>query len=145
MAKVYDKLRVMVRRVTFRRWIAKGRGTWLQAYRNLGAAIKGRWAERLALVCLVCKGYLPAPRPARMLAQTDLLLSKGQVLVLVEVKARTAESRAHHALTPGQKARLRRQARALAGRYPQYTVRLDLLLVFPHPPFVRHIVNVALD
>lgn len=135
----------MVRRVTLPTSLAKGRNACLQGYRNLSAQTKGRWAESFAHIILCCKGYRPAPRPARMLAQTDLLLRKGQTLALVEVKARTSESRAHLALTPAQKARLGRQARALAGRYPQYTVRLDLLLVFPQFPFFRHIRNVELD
>lgn len=94
---------------------------------------------------MLSKGYRPAPRPVRMLAQTDLLLRRGKVLVLVEVKARASESRAQLALGPGQRARLGRQARALAGRWPQYTVRLDMLLVFPQWPFFRHMENVGLD
>ncbi|MBI1308557.1 MAG: hypothetical protein GC129_01685 [Proteobacteria bacterium] len=100
---------------------------------------KGQVAEFLALTALLLKGYRPAPRPLRALAQTDLLLTKGPVLALVEVKCRTSRARAHLALTPAQKQRLTRQARALAARHPSRTVRLELVLLFPHWPFVEHL------
>lgn len=112
--------------------------------RNRGAHTKGSRAEKVAFIYLLCKGYTPAPRPVRALAQTDLLLRKGPVLALVEVKYRSTAARGHLALHPAQKARLHRQLWALAARYPGLTLRLDLLLVFPQWPFIQHIPGVDL-
>jgi Holliday junction resolvase-like predicted endonuclease len=100
-------------------------------------ALKGKIAEAAALAAYILRGYLPARRSPRALAQTDLLLTRGQVLVLVEVKYRPHETIAHIALTPAQKQRLQREANALQKLYPHHAIRLDLCLVFPHRPFIR--------
>jgi Holliday junction resolvase-like predicted endonuclease len=98
---------------------------------------RGRLAEHLALLYFLLQGYRPAPRPARALAQTDLLLRRGHSLVLVEVKFRTRHG--FPPLSPAQQQRLWRQARALAARYPNLTVRLDLCYLTLLPPRLTHL------
>lgn len=107
--------------------------------KRLHPHLRGAAAEKLALVFYALHGYRPAPRPARALAQTDLLLTKGQSLLVAEVKYRTTRSRGHLALTPAQARRLTRQLRALAGHYPNHTVVFEVLLVFPHWPFLQRV------
>jgi putative endonuclease len=107
--------------------------------------LKGKIAEAAALVAYILRGYLPARRPFRALAQTDLLLTKGQTLVLVEVKYRPHETIAHIALTPAQARRLGREAVALQKLYPNHTIRFDLALVFLHRPFIRILANLTAE
>lgn len=105
--------------------------------KRLHPHVRGKMAEMLAHIVYGLHGYTPAPRPARALAQTDLLLRRRTTLLLVEVKYRASQAAAQTALTPAQTARLTRQARALAGRYPTATIRLEVLLVFPRYPFIQ--------
>lgn len=67
------------------------------------------------------------------------MLTRGHTLLVVEVKYRPTRARGHVALTPAQRVRLVRQLRALAARHPRYTLALELMLVFPHWPFVQRI------
>ncbi|HEX2859168.1 MAG TPA: YraN family protein [Alphaproteobacteria bacterium] len=105
--------------------------------------LKGKIAEAAALTAYILRGYLPARRPTRALAQTDLLLQRNQTLVLVEVKYRPSESAAHLALSPGQHQRLTREANALQKLYPRHHIRFDLCTVFPQWPFVRIVANIT--
>lgn len=104
---------------------------------------KGKLAESLARVFLLAKGYTAVPRGSRQIAQTDLLLRRGDTLVLVEVKYRTTEITAQHALSPNQIKRLTNQARFLSRTYPDHAIRLDLITVFPCWPFIRHVENIT--
>lgn len=107
---------------------------------------RGWLAEKLALAFFLAQGYTPAPRRQRERIQTDLLLIRGQTLLLVEVKFRQTEQGSHLALGPAQRQRLHRAARALAGHFPAHTIRADVLAVFPHWPFLRHLpAAIALD
>lgn len=105
--------------------------------------LKGRIAEYTALLAYLLRGYFPARRPPRALAQTDLLLQRGLTLVLVEVKYRPSEAQAHIALTPAQARRLAYEANALQKLYPTHAIRLDLCTVFPRWPFVRLLPNIT--
>jgi Holliday junction resolvase-like predicted endonuclease len=100
---------------------------------------RGALAEKLAHIVYALQGYRPLPRKHRALAQTDLLLTKGQSLLVAEVKYRTTRGRGHLALTPAQRTRLTRQLRALAGHYPNHTIVFEVLLVFPHWPFLQRV------
>lgn len=107
---------------------------------------RGQVAEKLALAYFLVQGYTPARRQMRERVQTDLLLSRGQTLLVVEVKFRQSEWGGHLALGPAQRRRLQRAAKALAARNPAHTVRADVVAVFPHWPFVRHLpAAIALD
>ncbi len=107
---------------------------------------RGWMAEKLALLYFLLQGFRPAPRRWRQRVQTDLVLVRGQTILLVEVKFRQTELAGHLALGPSQRQRLQRAARTLAGRYPAHTVRADVVAVFPAWPFVRHLpAAIALD
>ena len=102
--------------------------------------LKGVFAEKLALLYLMSRGYRPVARPKRRpLAQTDLLVRRGHHLVLVEVKYRQDALHASFALGPAQLRRLQTEARALASFFPTSTIRIDALLLFKAYPFIKHI------
>lgn len=104
----------------------------------------GRWGERVALCAYVLQGFWPAPRAARSHVQTDLLLQRGQLLVLVEVKTRRRHG-PYPSLGRPQQQRLQRQCRALAAKFPQHTIRADLCLVTPRWPLVHIYPNALLE
>lgn len=70
---------------------------------------RGYWAEALAVACLRLKGYRILERNWRSkLGEIDILVRKGGVLVLVEVKTRTDSGLASGAVQPQQRQRLLR-------------------------------------
>lgn len=116
----------------------------LQARRARGAAARasGRRQELLAAVLLMLKGYrilgfrLKTPQ-----GEIDLLAQRGRVLAVVEVKSRASLEAALEAVTPAQRARLRRAAKAIAARRNhrlQPSIRLDLVALAPGS-WPRHI------
>ncbi|RYG61820.1 MAG: hypothetical protein EON60_02145 [Alphaproteobacteria bacterium] len=107
--------------------------------KRLHPHLRGFMAEKLALIVYMAHGWLPVYSHRRQLAQTDLTLARGTTLILVEVKYRTSQGRGHLAVRPEQKQRLERQMRLLAGKYPGYSLRIELFLVFPHKPFWQRI------
>lgn len=109
--------------------------------KRLHPHLRGWLAEKGALAYYMAHGYLPIRHVHQGLAQTDLTLIRGDLILLVEVKYRSAQGRGHVAVTRSQQQRLQRQMHAIAGRYPGYTVRLELFLVFPHHPFCQRIPN----
>ena len=103
--------------------------------RGTAARLAGRRAEIWAAAWLMLKGYrilgfrLKTPQ-----AEIDLLALRGKVLAVVEVKQRASLLAALEAVSPDQRARLRRAAATLAARRPalQHTsVRLDLMAMAP--------------
>lgn len=106
--------------------------------KRLPVHARGALAEKAALVSYLIRGFTPLT-VSQHLAQTDLTLRRGNLILLVEVKYRTTRERGHLALTPAQKAHLNRQARSVAARYPACTVRLEVCLLFPHWPFQQRI------
>lgn len=111
--------------------------------RRLSKRAKGRFFEFCARQLLRLKGYKILATNRRTIGvETDILALKGHTLVLVEVKYRQSRDKAHVAIHPKQQERLQRQAHELAHRYPQVdAVRLDVVLFFPHAPFVEYIEN----
>lgn len=91
------------------------------------------------MVFYIAHGFKPLTGLRQGLAQTDLTVVRGSTLLLVEVKYRSSRSRGHVALGQAQRDRLARQMRALAGRYPKYTLRIELFLIFPQWPFYQRI------
>lgn len=110
-----------------------------QLAKRLNPHLRGQLAEKAALLYYLLHGYRPLIGLSRALAQTDLTLTCGQTILLVEVKYRSSRNRGHLAVTPAQQGRLTRQMRALAGRFPSHTLRLEVFLVFPHWPFLQRI------
>lgn len=104
---------------------------------------KGAFFEVVAANLLRLKGYRILGRNKKMGGvEVDILATKQNILVVVEVKYRRKQSKGHVAIHPKQKHRLQGQAAQLMGQFPQFqTVRLDVVLFFPHRPFVEHIKN----
>ena len=103
--------------------------------RGLEARRSGRRAEIFCALWLMAKGYrilgfrLKTPQ-----GEIDLLVQKGSVIVVVEVKRRVSLETALEAVTWRQRERLVRAAQALAARRPALTgaaVRLDLIALAP--------------
>ncbi|NBX85704.1 MAG: hypothetical protein EBQ80_00435 [Proteobacteria bacterium] len=103
---------------------------------------KGKLAEYIARTYFTLQGYRRLPTSKHQLAQTDILLQKHNLILIIEVKARTTQAKAHQALHPSQRQRLHAQARKLAARHPNCTVRVDALFLFLHPPFLEHIPSI---
>lgn len=99
---------------------------------------RGWLAEKVALVYLLARGFWPLRRPRTAHVQTDLLLTRGTILLVAEVKYRATAEAAAIALGPAQTRRLQGECRRLAAVYPDYAVRGDVLWVMPVWPFVRH-------
>jgi putative endonuclease len=103
--------------------------------RGRAARKSGRWAEVIAALYLSAKGWrilgfrLKTPQ-----GEIDLLARKGNVLAVVEVKARRDLAAALEAVTPAQLERLRRAGESLAARrrdLQPLSVRIDLLALAP--------------
>jgi putative endonuclease len=104
---------------------------------RLKAYAFGRRAEDLAVLALRLKGYRVLARRVRLAGgEIDIVARRGATLAFVEVKARPSRDAALMALTPAQRRRQERAARAwLAGRPALLararTLRFDLVLVAP--------------
>ncbi|MDX9689701.1 MAG: YraN family protein [Proteobacteria bacterium] len=105
---------------------------------------RGLWAETLSALLLHCKGYrLIERRYKTPLGEIDLIARKGDVIAIIEVKARPDIPRAHDAISPHQQTRLRRAAQYFLTHYPQgqhFTLRFDAIFVLPKR-WPRHIIN----
>jgi putative endonuclease len=73
--------------------------------------LKGIWAEWLALIFLILKGYFPVKiRYKSSQGEIDLVVKKGFELVFVEVKYRQKSDDALHAISQRNQQRVRRAA-----------------------------------
>jgi putative endonuclease len=112
--------------------------------RGAAARLSGRRREILAAVWLMLKGYrILGFRLRTPQGEIDLLAQKGPVLAVVEVKSRTTLEAALDCVTPAQRDRLRRAARAVTARRANLralAVRLDLVAIAPGR-WPRHIAN----
>jgi putative endonuclease len=105
---------------------------------------EGRRAEWLCALMLMARGWrILGFRVATPQGEIDILARRGDVLAVIEVKRRASLEAALEAVTPRQRERLIRAARAIAGRRPDLaaaSVRLDLIALAPgRPP--RHIAD----
>ena len=103
---------------------------------------RGRRAERRAAWWLRLKGYRILAQGFRApVGEIDLVAKRGNVLAVVEVKARDSLDAARAAITPRQRERIARATLAFVQRHPvlrRLTVRYDAVLLVPgHRP--RHI------
>jgi putative endonuclease len=107
--------------------------------RGLSAYKRGLWAERLAVWFLRAKCYrILGERVKTRAGEVDILARKGDVLIIVEVKARPSRDVALEALHPGQQVRLARAAEILLARHQaegsgmnNMHVRFDVILIVP--------------
>ena len=105
---------------------------------------KGIFGEYLAMGYFMVKGYHVLHHSYKgKFAEVDLVLLKGNILCLAEVKYRKNKESAHYAIMPAQRERLLRQAQAFLDRYPASDLRLDAFLVNPSWPFIEHIVDIG--
>ncbi|WP_353216467.1 YraN family protein [Sandarakinorhabdus sp.] len=94
----------------------------------------GRWAERIAAIWLIAKGYrLIGQRLKTPVGEVDLLMRRGDTLVFIEVKARAALDSGFAALHPAAARRCQAAARWLAPRHgwPGAVLRHDAVLIRP--------------
>ena len=93
---------------------------------------RGRVAEWIAILFLICKGYRNHGHRLRTpYGEVDIAAWKDRVLVIVEVKARRTYDAGAYAVTPMAEQRIARAAQALAGRWrlTHAPVRFDLVVV----------------
>jgi len=82
-----------------------------------GAERRGRLAETLAVLLLRLKGYRILERRFRCRAgEVDILASRGDLVIGVEVKARSSRDAALQGVTAGQRRRIERAVSAYCAR-----------------------------
>ncbi|WP_200342248.1 YraN family protein [Rhodovibrio sodomensis] len=105
------------------------------AARRRAAERRGRGAEAAAAWLLRLKGYRILARDLRTpVGEVDLIVRRGQVLALVEVKTRATRDQAAAAISPHQRRRIARAGEAFLARRPDLAgldVRFDALLLAP--------------
>lgn len=112
-----------------------------------GRARRGRGlrAEGLALLALMLRGYRPVARNLKTpVGEIDLVVRRGRILAVVEVKTRSSLADAAESIRPEQQARIRRAAEWLLNRRPdlaRLTIRFDAVLVLPRR-WPKHLVDV---
>lgn len=106
--------------------------------------LRGHRAEWIALLFLMMKGYRPlARRYAASGGEIDLIMTRGDTIAFVEVKARGTMDDALLAITATKRQRFSRAARAWLSRTPYAqgkTWRADAVFIAPKR-WPRHIVS----
>lgn len=106
--------------------------------------ILGDYGENLAREYLEKKGYEFLGRNIRLFCgEIDLLFGDGKNLVIVEVKTKTDESygRAAEMITPQKRRKLLQLGKALWQKYPERTVRIDVVAIDEFQNTIEHIIN----
>lgn len=97
--------------------------------------IRGRNAERVALLWLVLRGWRPlARRYAAGGGEIDLVMRRGDVLAFVEVKARASLDAARTAIEPAKRRKIGKAARTWLARHPAHAglvLRGDAVFLAP--------------
>ncbi len=95
----------------------------------------GLMAESLCRFALRLKFYrIVAARYRSPLGEIDIIASRGDILALIEVKARPSRREAVEAIHSRQRQRLERAANDFLARHPRFrrhNVRFDIMLVAP--------------
>lgn len=96
---------------------------------------RGQRAEALALLALLLRGYRPVARNLKTpVGEIDLVVRRGRVLAVIEVKTRGTFADAAESIRPEQQARIRRATEWLLNGRPDLaglTIRFDAMLVLP--------------
>jgi putative endonuclease len=96
---------------------------------------KGHRGEWLAALALMLKGYrILARRFRTRLGEVDLIAKRGDVIAIVEVKARPSLAEAMDAVTPTAQRRIEAAGDLWLARQPDHcrlSVRYDLVAVLP--------------
>ena len=100
----------------------------------------GHFAETIAMLWLICKGYFPVARNFRFgrgtgAGEVDLIMRRGKTLVFIEIKKRADIRTAAYSVLVQQRERIRRSAEAFLMTHPKYAgwdIRFDAVLIkFP--------------
>ena len=107
---------------------------------------RGLWAERLAALYLMFKGYrILAMRYKTPVGEIDILARKRDYLVAVEVKARDSVDKAFESVQPRARARIEKALKhflAINEEYAAYGLRFDVIALCMRLPFsLRHLDN----
>ncbi|MEK1891122.1 MAG: YraN family protein [Phyllobacterium sp.] len=106
-----------------------GRGARHKAYR------RGRSAERLAALALMLKGYRIVGRRYRTkLGEIDLIARRGNMIAIVEVKARARLEQAMDSVNVLTQRRIEAAAEQWLARQPDHatlSLRFDLVAILP--------------
>lgn len=112
--------------------------------RRRATFLRGHRAEWIALLFLIAKGYRPlARRYAASGGEIDLVMTRGDTIAFVEVKARGLMDNALSAITATKRQRFSRAARAWLSRNPHAqgkTWRADAVFIAPKQ-WPQHIVS----
>lgn len=99
------------------------------------AFFRGLNAERIAAWLLVLKGFrIVARRYRTRLGEFDLIARRGDLVLIVEVKARASLEAAHQAVTPQAMRRIEAAADLWLAKQPDHarlSLRFDLIAVLP--------------
>ena len=110
--------------------------------RRRATYLRGHAAERMALALLVLKGYrVLARRYTAAGGEIDLIVTRGNTVAFVEVKARGLMDDALTAITAAKRRRFSRAARAWLSRHPlaaTKTWRADAVFIAPRR-WPRHV------
>ncbi len=95
----------------------------------------GQLSELVAAALLMAKGYRILARRLKMPSgEIDLVARRGRRVVFVEVKRRASWEESLSAVTPHQRARIRRAADLWLARHPcyqDYELRFDVVFLVP--------------
>lgn len=95
----------------------------------------GLSAEAFCRLALRLKFYrILASRYRSPLGEIDIIAVRGKIVALIEVKARSTESKALESISSKQRERLQRAAQDFLARFPgfnNYNLRFDAMLVAP--------------
>jgi putative endonuclease len=96
---------------------------------------RGRRAEWLAALALMCKGWRPIGRRVKTpVGEIDLIVTRGRVLAAVEVKQRGDVMSGFDAVPPRARQRMARALDWWLARHPRFAahdLRFDLVVVAP--------------
>ena len=109
--------------------------------------ILGDQGEDLALKNLQEKGYQFIGRNIKLFCgEIDLLFQDGETLVIVEVKTKSDESfgQAAEMITYKKKKKLLQLAKTLWQKYPNMTIRIDVVAI-DHNDEIDHLVSAVQD
>ncbi|WP_425532091.1 YraN family protein [Ancylobacter crimeensis] len=109
--------------------------------RRRAAFNRGVEAESRAAALLAEQGFTEIARRVRTpLGEIDLIVRRGDLLVFVEVKARSSLAGAAYSILPRQRRRIVGAAEIFAAAHPDLAgldMRLDVVLVAPDRPPVH--------
>ncbi len=106
----------------------------------------GKYAEILALLWLLCKGYMPLAWRKKMPFEADLIMRRGNLLLLVEVKYRQNMVTGLQAITHHKQQKLHKIAGMMQVHYRDKFkqtphIRIDAVIITPYG--LRHIHNIS--